>query len=113
MGFPIIVTTPVPVYRGDDTDFFSYTLTSSGTPVDLSAWTWTGQWRSKADDDVALDLVVDATDAATGVLHVAAIGAVTALMESKGVWDVQGVNGSQTLTYYRGTTVWAADVTRP
>lgn len=113
MNLPAIIELPVPVYRGDDTDFFTYTLKTNNVAINLSGFTWTGSWRAKVGDDAFLPLVIDASQAASGILHVAATKDVTAQMESKGIWDVQGVRNSDGLlqTYFRGTTIWSADVT--
>jgi len=112
MAEPLVVSTPVPVYAGDTTPFFSYTFANGGVPDDMSAWTWQAQWRLKPAAENFLTLDVDASLAATGVISISASAATTAQMTGSGVWDLQGTRGDEVRTWLRGTTVFTRDVTR-
>lgn len=110
---PAPIPTPVPVYRGDDCDFppLHFHL-ADGTDIDLSASTWTAQWRRYPNDKTFLPLSVDASLAAQGWIYISAPASVTAKMPSDGVWDLQGTTAGKTHTSVYGSTILTKDVTR-
>lgn len=102
------------IYGGDG---WSRTLTISqgGTPVDLTAgWSgWKAQWRPTAAARTAIDITIDTTDAASGVLRLSLTGAQTGSMGGDGVWDLQATpTGGEPVTWVRQQTTWQQDVTR-
>ena len=110
--FPTLVPA-VLVYAGDTITFPTYTITdSAGTPVDLSAWTWRAQWRYVATADVAVELDVDDSQAADGIIKISADSTDSRAMGRDGVWDLQGTQGSTVQTWIYGPTEWVEDVTR-
>lgn len=83
-------------------------------PEDLSGWsTWSSQWRPLATsaDSLAISLTVDATDAAAGVVVLAASEAQTRAMNGNGVFDIQAALPN-VRTFARAKTKWTLDVTR-
>lgn len=108
------ITVPVvSVYGGDDLTFPTYIIEDpDGTPVDLSSWTWTAQWRQYATSTTAVTLDVDDTDADVGEIIISATAAQTRDMRGSGVWDLQGVLSGTTKTWLVGKTTYVEDVTR-
>lgn len=102
----------VSVYAGDSLRMEYHLLVAAETPSDLSGWDFTASFRKRATSAVAIELTVDTTDAATGVLVITATPEQTAAMGGSGVWDLQGVDGDTVHTFLRGTLLWEADVTR-
>jgi hypothetical protein len=81
-----------------------------GVPVDLSAWTFTAQWRPNEGSMEFLNFTVDSTGLSTGLLVLSMTGAQTATIRS-GVFDVQ-IDGAQTYTLLVGRVNWKRGVTR-
>ena len=85
-------------------------------PVDLVADGWGGwiaQWRSRADSsEEPIELGVDASQAADGVMTLSATAAQTRAMRQSGVWDLQASRGSEVRTWLAGSFTWGWDVTR-
>lgn len=113
MSGPGIVPTEQ-IYGGDG---WSRTLTisQSGTPVDLTdGWSgWKAQWRPTAGAQTVLDIDVDVTDAATGVLVLSLTGDQTGSMGGDGVWDLEATpTGGEPVTWVRQQTTWLQGVTR-
>jgi hypothetical protein len=102
----------VAIYHGDTCVFPTYTFKTDGTPNDLSAWTFTAQWRMTRTSTDALDMTVDSSAAATGSITVSLSAAQTANIWSAGVWDLSGVRGSEVRTFVTGATTYQSDVTR-
>jgi hypothetical protein len=121
MAEVFIDSTPYNVYAGDawsqPFEFGEYTTEGdegSWVAEDLSALSsWSSQWRPTAEspDEDAIDLTVDATDAANGVLVVAASAAQTRAMGDSGVFDIQSA-APAVRTMIRAKTKWRLDVTR-
>jgi hypothetical protein len=83
---------------------------STKMAIDLSDRTWTSQWRRKRSSLTAVELSVDATDAATGTLIVHFPDD----LDPCGVWDLEGthaVTGKDTII--TGDVTVEMDVTRP
>lgn len=102
----------VPVYAGDTLSVEYRFRDAADVPVDLSAWTFTAQWRVSVASGTVIPFAVDVSGVASGVLRLSMTAAQTQAMTSSGVFDVQGVNGSTVQTFIRSTTVFEADVTR-
>lgn len=120
-----VYTTPFQVYAGDAwSQAFRMTVQPdpddpATEPEDLSGYSdWACQWRSTAGAATAIDLTVDASDAATGVIVVRASGDVGAVegqtreMGGNGVFDLEAVLAGETRTFIRAKTRWSLDVTR-
>lgn len=104
--------TALEVYAGDAWSQ-AFVFKTGDTPDDLTAWTgWACQWRKAARSATAIDLTVDASDAANGVIVVSATGEQTREMGAGGVFDVEAVQDSTPRTFIRGSTSWVLDVTR-
>lgn len=106
--------------RGGDRNLISVTITSKGTPVNLTGYTVTAQARKKSTDlTAALAAVVTVTSAVDGQVDIRWPGdAVATLLDGKatwnGVWDLQiDTAGSDPLTVAAGTFGAVMDVTRP
>lgn len=119
MAEVFIDSTPYNVYAGDawsqSFEFGEYT-----DPADEDTWvaedlssfgSWSAQWRVTADAETSISLTVDATDAANGVVVVAASSAQTREMGASGVFDIQAGTPS-VRTFIRAKTKWRLDVTR-
>lgn len=102
----------VTVYAGDTLRLEYHLLDDQGDPADVSAWDFTAQWRQTVTSTDAIDLTVDTTEAATGVIIISATADQTNLMSNPGVWDLQGIDGDEVHTFLRGVTRWMKDVTR-
>lgn len=103
------------IYAGD---YWSRALTiaQDGAAVDLVAagfTAWKAQWRPDAGSSTFVDLTVDDSLAASGLITVAATGAQTETMGGPGVWDLQALDSAgRPVTWVRGVTSWTQDVTR-
>lgn len=112
-------STPFQVYAGDAWSQ-GFRMTVQPDPEvdvteaeDLSAYTgWASQWRATAPSTTAIDLTVDAADAATGVIVVRATGDQVREMGSSGVFDIQAELSGDVRTFIRAKTKWTLDVTR-
>lgn len=103
----------VAIYAGDTVEFPQYSFQGENEEsLNLSGYTWRAQWRAAAVSKTAIELEVDDTDAAEGILRVRASSANTAAMNSSGVWDLQATDGDTVTTWLRGKTVLTRDVTR-
>jgi hypothetical protein len=103
----------VTIYGGNDVAFPPYTfLDADNVGIDISDWAWSAEWRKTPSNSVALPLVVDATDAATGTLRVSVTGETSALMKGDGHWDLTGELLGLTLTLIYGGTRYIKNVTR-
>ncbi len=111
---PVFVT-PVSVYGGDNLrlEYRFKTGTGANDPgVDLSAWTFTAQWRPNRNSDAAIDFTVDQSNKDEGIIVLTMSGADTEAMGAGGIFDLHGVNGSEVRTFLQGKTTWTQDVTR-
>lgn len=110
MNVPV---TPDPIGGIAGDDFAqSFRFTAGGVPEDLSTWGgWACQWRRRASSEDAVDLTVDSSAAATGVITITATTAQTRSMLGSGVFDIQASTPT-VRTFIRGRAVWEMDVTR-
>lgn len=105
--------------RAGDRNLITVTLTSKGTPVNLTGYTVTAQARKKSTDLTALSAVIAVDDAVAGKISIRWPGdLVTTLLDGKatwnGVWDLQiDTAGSDPLTVAAGTFGAVMDVARP
>ena|SRR3982751_4656398 len=78
-------------YQGDDFLLdVAVTDPDAGTPIDVSAMTPKAQIRSSPSDATVLaEFAIDATDAATGLLHLSLASTVTTNLPDGGMWDLQ------------------------
>lgn len=101
----------VTVYSGD-TLTMRFRFSNASGVMDLSAWTWRSEWKSKPSVDVGTEMTVDTTLASTGILVVKATPAQTTTMDVNGVYDIQGTHPDGTVwTPLRGTTLGVKGVT--
>jgi len=113
-------TTPFAVTAGDGwSQGFRMTVqpdpeVEATEPEDLSAYTdWACHWRVTAAAATSIDLEVDATDAATGLIVIRATGAQTRAMGSSGGFDFEAIGtDGEPRTFVRAKTRWTLDYTR-
>ena len=97
------------VYAGDPW-VQGFAFGTEADPEDISAYTWSCEWRQEAEATAFIELSVDDSDAANGNLTISATAEQTRLMGRSGVFDVEGSPGP--VTRLRGRTSWMQDVTR-
>ena len=101
----------VTVYSGDSLSMRFRFSNASGV-MDLSAWTWRSEWKLKASELTGIEMTVDATAAATGILVVKATPLQTKGMAVNGIYDIQGTLPDGTVwTPLRGTTLGVKGIT--
>lgn len=101
----------VTVYSGD-TLTMRFRFSNASGVIDLSAWTWRSEWKTKASIDIGIEMTVDATAAAIGILVVKATPAQTKDMAVNGIYDIQGTLADGTVwTPLRGTTLGVKGIT--
>jgi hypothetical protein len=102
------------LYDGDGHVLEYEIVDGSSVALNVSAYTWTAQWRVSRSAVAKVDLEVDVSDAATGIIRVEWTAAIMAAIGSKGVWDLQGqLPSSDPLTPVTGKVAKTKDVTRP
>lgn len=107
-----VEVTAVDVY-GNDTLTIEYRFRDgSNVPVDVSAYTFTSQWRASAAEPASIPFTVDQTNRAAGVVILSMTGEQTASMRRGGVFDLKGTAGATIRTFLRCTTNWTQGVTR-
>jgi hypothetical protein len=106
---------PLDIYGGN-TFTRTYTLYSDleqTQPIDLSAWTFTAEWRSaRSVNYPPIAMTVDDSGASTGVITIGLDASDTEAMTVTGVWDLRGVKNGEVRTWLQGPVVWTAEVTR-
>lgn len=108
----------LPLYRGDAAGRNKVAITlvdNDDDPVDLTVFgdAWTSQARRTASSVTAIDLDVDDSDAADGVLVVSVPDEDSAALRGSLVFDVQVTGGTiDPLTLFAGKFSVDADVTR-
>jgi hypothetical protein len=100
--------------RGDTFTLTFHFQTNAVPPVaiDLSGRSFTAQIRRSYDDEIAVSMDVDDSDAATGDIVVGLDADITADISLDGVWDLQETDGARVTTYIRGVVELVKDVTR-
>lgn len=116
---PFDLLDPLYVYQGDPKTFTMEFMDDVDVPTDLTGVTLTAQWRPNRKSEVYVNLAVEETDLAGGLIGlVIDADASNAIVETattdtaRGVWDVQGDNGVTPVTYVTGSLVVRRDVTR-
>jgi hypothetical protein len=120
MTFPLSgVGFTIPIYRGDSlTRSYKFRDSNTRDVIDLTAagWlAWRAQWRPAEDWPEFIEMTVDTSQAAVGIISVSATALQTETMRA-GVWDLQAmrtVTGTtEVRTWIRGTTTQKGDVTK-
>ena len=111
------VDTNLNVYRGDR-ESYKFTVTSGGTPLDLSGHTITAQGRDDEDSvttnfSFTITDSVDGNDHANGIVVLVLPTTVTENLPEKSRYDIQAVLGVDKFTIVKGRLVLTKDVTRP
>jgi hypothetical protein len=105
----------IPIYAGDSV-YLEYRFRTepepAGDPVDLSAWTFSAQWRKNRSDEEFVAFTVDQSDKANGVIILTMTSGQAQSLGSDGFMDLRGINGPIERTFLQGRTVWTQDVTR-
>lgn len=101
--------------RGDG-EVAEFVMTKADdTVIDVSAYTWTAQFRARKGAADAVDFDVDVSDAAEGIVRVNATAEILAAMleiGDRGVWDLQAqLSGSDPQTPLGGNVFIDLDVT--
>jgi hypothetical protein len=115
-----VYSTPLPVKAGDGwSAAFRMTVQPDPdvdvtVPEDLSAYTdFASQWRASRPSTTAIDLTVDVTDVATGLIVVRATGAQTRAMGASGGFDIEAIGtDGEPRTFVEAKTRWSLDYTR-
>jgi hypothetical protein len=109
----VTVAAPVSIYQGDRKVFPPHAFKVGVTPYDFVAagyTDWACTWESRSG--VRIDLDVSTSQPEIGVIRVIADTEATSVMTESGAWDVQAIIDGQPRTWFRGTTLFTADVTR-
>lgn len=102
------------IIGGATIDPTTYTFYQSDgtTPRNLSAYTLDAEWRATRAATSKVDLTVDDTDAATGVVLISGTATDSTTMAGPGVWDLRATLGSEVEYLVTGATSWTQGVTR-
>lgn len=101
------------MYQGD-TFTRDFTFTTNGvTPINLTGYTLTAQFRVTVEDSSSTAFTCVLTNAAAGQARISMTAAQTQALAQFGVWDLQWVtNLGDTQTVLRGTVTVTREVTR-
>lgn len=97
VAYPITISRPPAIYRGDPYSLTVAMPNVSGSPVDLSQYgsAWTAMLRTSPDGTPAINWTVDATHLAAGYVILSLTGATTAgLTEKNYGFDIQATGGA-------------------
>ena len=105
---------PWPIYSGDPESMQLTFQNNDGSIQDLTEFydSYRAQWRRTPHNGVAIDVEVDDSQAAQGILRLELTKAQTEAMNGPGVFDIEALMGADTRTILRGSTSWKQDVTR-
>ena len=101
----------IKVTRGD-TDGIPIVIQEGGSPADLTGRTYAAQLRRSRNAADAVDITVDATDAATGELVLRLEPDITETLTGEYQWDLQQTVGGTVRTLLTGRWIFDPDVTR-
>lgn len=87
-------------------------IQEAGEPADLTGRTFEAQIRRTAGSATAIDIDVDTTEAAGGILVLRVDADVTENLRGDYVWDLQQIVGDVVRTLLTGKWTFDADVTR-
>ncbi|OIU84609.1 hypothetical protein [Microbacterium sp. AR7-10] len=100
------------IYAGD-TYAARFAFTVEGQPFPLPATGWRAQARPNPHSETVIELTVDATEAAGGIITLTIPAAETeGIGFPKGVWDLQHADGLNISTWISGRVTIEKDVTR-
>lgn len=102
----------VKMARGDTAAPPILIRTPAGEAVDLTGRTFAAQIRRAVGAATAVDVDVDTTEGADGILILRVDEDVTETLTGEYVWDLQQTLGGTVRTLLKGTWVFDADVTR-
>jgi hypothetical protein len=103
------------VVYGGDTFTQTFNFLEDGAPIALTAkgWgSWKAQYRTSPSASLAVDFVVDDSQANSGAITISLSAEDTANIRSKGVFDLQASQSGTVRTWIRGELSWTQDVTR-
>ena len=102
----------IEIFQGDPHSM-RLTFTSEGDPVDVSAWTFACQLRSRRDPNAPLlaEYSVDDSDAEAGVVVLFLTAAETAELRRDCHYDVQATVVGEPITIYFGKAALTREVT--
>lgn len=98
--------------RRGDTAAPPMLIREAGEPADLSGRTFAAQIRRSAAASTAIEIDVDTTEAADGILVLRVDKDVTETLTGEFVWDLQQTIGDSVRTILAGKWTFDADVTR-
>lgn len=101
----------IKVSRGD-TDGIPLVIQEAGVPADLTGRTYAAQLRRTASSSTAVEVEVDTTEAAGGILVLRLDPDVTETLTGIYQWDLQQTVGGTVRTLLAGRWIFEADVTR-
>jgi hypothetical protein len=101
----------IKVTRGD-TDGIPIVIQEGGSPADLTGRTYAAQLRRSRNAADAVDITVDATDAATGELVLRLEPDITETLTGEYQWELQQTVGGTVRTLLTGRWIFDPDVTR-
>jgi hypothetical protein len=112
MSLPVVLPTPLQVYRGDRYSVAVQFNKPDLTAVDLTVYgsTWKAEARTTRKSETAFEFAVDASDAVTGRLVLSLTDVVTAAMPGGLGFDVQATDTATTLL--RGQIAVSGEWTR-
>ena len=102
---------PVFVYGGDTLAREYRLRDAERNPIDFSDWVFTAEWLSQRTS-LRLNFEVDAAESHQGNLILKMTSEQTESMESDGRFDLQGVKGETSKTFFKGKTEFTQGVTR-
>ena len=101
----------IKVTRGD-TDGIPLTIREAGEPADLTGRTYAAQLRRAKNAATAIDVTVDTTEAASGILILRLEPVVTETLTGEFQWDLEQTMGGTVRTLLTGRWLFDPDVTR-
>ena len=102
------------LYAGDGSDFQVNFMDEDGAPIDVSDLIWTAQIRKTRTAEIAYDLEIDNSDAASGYITIHISAETTRSLPKASVWDLQNTSVArpEPVTVLQGSVTCEQDVTR-
>lgn len=101
----------IKVSRGD-TDGIPLVIQEAGVPANLTGRTYAAQLRRSASSSTAVEVEVDTTEAADGLLVLRLDPDITETLTGEYRWDLQQTIGGTVRTLLAGRWIFDPDVTR-
>jgi hypothetical protein len=101
----------IKVSRGD-TDGIPIVIQEGGVAADLTGRTYAAQLRRSKNSATAVDITVDTTEAATGILTLRLEPIITETLTGEYQWDLEQTVGGTVRTLLAGRWMFDPDVTR-